>query len=221
MSYIITHYVIFYVFYTIGITAESMTGAISAGRRQMDLFGIITIATITALGGGTVRDVLLGHYPLIWVAHPEYLFICIFAAFLAIYINRYITRLHKFFLVLDALGLVTFAYLGSNVGYFIATQVVHTPYFTEVGVMIIAVVMAIVTGVSGGVLRDILCNDIPLVFTAELYAVVAGLVGFLHWITLTLDIDNAFTAMIIIALGFGIRLLAIYRKWQLPKMKIN
>ncbi|MFX6641273.1 TRIC cation channel family protein, partial [Acinetobacter baumannii] len=72
------------VIYLIAITAEAMTGALAAGRRQMDLFGVIIIACVTALGGGTLRDVVLDHYPLGWVAHPEYLLLTIGAALLTI-----------------------------------------------------------------------------------------------------------------------------------------
>ena len=64
-----------FVLYIIGITAEAITGALAAGREKMDMFGVIIIASVTAIGGGSVRDVLLGHYPLGWVAHPEYLMI--------------------------------------------------------------------------------------------------------------------------------------------------
>ena len=69
-----------HVLYLIGITAEAMTGALAAGRRRMDTFGVIIIATATALGGGSVRDILLGHYPLGWVKHPEYVIIVAVAA---------------------------------------------------------------------------------------------------------------------------------------------
>ena len=71
-----------HVLYLIGITAEAMTGALAAGRRRMDTFGVIIIATATALGGGSVRDILLGHYPLGWVKHPEYVIIVAIAAVL-------------------------------------------------------------------------------------------------------------------------------------------
>lgn len=68
------------ILYIIGITAEAMTGALAAGRRQMDMFGVIIIASVTAIGGGSVRDMLLGHFPLGWVKHPEYIVIVAIAA---------------------------------------------------------------------------------------------------------------------------------------------
>lgn len=75
------------VLFIIGITSEGMTGALAAGRQRMDLFGVIMIAIITALGGGSVRDVLLGHYPLTWVRHPEYLLIVSAAAIITVSIS--------------------------------------------------------------------------------------------------------------------------------------
>lgn len=90
------------VIYIIAITAEAMTGALSAGRRSMDWFGVVLIACVTALGGGSVRDVLLGHYPLTWVKHPEYLVLTCCAAFVTIIIAKWMRHLHNIFLVLDA-----------------------------------------------------------------------------------------------------------------------
>ncbi|WP_440615277.1 trimeric intracellular cation channel family protein [Cysteiniphilum sp. 6C5] len=219
MYFLIDKAIVFQILYVIGITAESMSGTISAGRKNMDIFGIVTIATITALGGGTVRDVLLGYYPLTWVMYPEYILVTFIASILAIFIARHIVKRHKFFLLVDALGLVTFAYLGSDIGYSVAQHAVNNDHFMVYGSFIIAILMAIITGVSGGVLRDVLCNDVPLVFQAELYALVAALVGILHALTLYFKIDNLISALIIIAIGFTLRLCAIYKNWHLPKVK--
>ena len=90
------------IIYIIAITAEAMTGALSAGRRSMDWFGVVIIACVTALGGGSVRDVLLGHYPLTWVKHPEYLMLTCFAAFITILIAKWMRHLRNIFLVLDS-----------------------------------------------------------------------------------------------------------------------
>ena len=138
-----------------------MTGALAAGERRMDLIGVLVVATVTAFGGGATRDVLIGRYPLIWVDRPQLLLLTSIAALVMVVIARYASRLEKTFLALDALGLVTFTIVGAQR----AMDVGHG--------LAIASVMGVITGVFGGILRDLLCNRIPLAFQRELYATVS------------------------------------------------
>ena len=101
--------------YLVAITAEAMSGALAAGRRSMDIFGVAVVAFVTALGGGTVRDLILGHYPIGWTQHPPYIYLVIGAGLLTIVVAPYMHRLKRTFLVLDALGLVAFSLIGCDV----------------------------------------------------------------------------------------------------------
>ncbi|MCH4248413.1 trimeric intracellular cation channel family protein [Acinetobacter populi] len=194
------------IIYIIAITAEAMTGALSAGRRSMDWFGVILIASVTALGGGSVRDVLLGHYPLTWVKHPEYLVLTTFAALFTIIIAKWMKHLRNIFLLLDALGLIGFTIIGCQ----IAIQMGHG--------FVVAAVAGVLTGVSGGILRDILCNDVPLVFRRELYASISFAAVVFYWICfhyarLNLEATVIFTLIF----GFTLRVVAIYFGLEMPK----
>ena len=195
--------------YIIGITAEGMTGALAAGRHNMDWFGVIFIACVTAIGGGSIRDVLFGHYPLTWVKHPEYLLIVCTAALLTTKIPYLVERFEKAFLVLDALGLAVFSIIGARIG----MEFLGSPSMAVAG--------AVITGVFGGILRDIFCARIPLVFQKELYASIALIIGSLY-VVLEFISQNYFPLnedLIIIGsllVGFAIRMIAIRYHLGLP-----
>ena len=104
------------VIYLIAITAEAMSGALAAGRRNMDIFGVAVIAFVTALGGGTIRDMVLGHYPIGWTQHPEYVYLVIGAGLLTTVIARHMRHLKQVFLLLDAMGVIAFSLIRCSVG---------------------------------------------------------------------------------------------------------
>lgn len=193
------------IIYIIAITAEAMTGALSAGRRSMDWFGVVLIACVTALGGGSVRDVLLGHYPLGWVKHPEYLMITAGAALFTILVAKWMKHLRNLFLALDALGLIAFTLIGCQV----ALSMQHS--YT------IAAVCGVITGVFGGILRDTLCNDVPLVFRRELYASVSFVSAWCYILCLQSQVNADLSMLITLAFGFSFRMLAIKNHWEMPK----
>lgn len=191
--------------FILGICVEAITGAIAAGRKKMDFFGVMLIACITALGGGTVRDTLFNTHPLTWVAHPQYLLYTSACAFLTIFLASSLARIMKIFLILDALGLSTFVIIG--------TQKTLVNGFSPG----IAIISGMLTGICGGMLRDILCNDIPLVLRKELYAVIA-LGGALLYIALdNYQISNHLNIVITFIAIFVSRLLAIFFHIEMPK----
>lgn len=193
------------VIFVIAVAAEAMSAALAAGRRRMDWFGVCVLAGVTALGGGTIRDTLLGHYPLSWVANPLLLLDASAAALFTIAIARFMDRLRWPFLVLDALGLVVFTVIGCDV----AIEMGLSPA--------IVIVAGMVTGIAGGILRDVLCNDVPLVFSSELYATVSILTGALYFWGLQLGLPHALVTVGAIVVGFGFRILAIMFNWSMPK----
>lgn len=190
--------------YVVAITAEAMTAALVAGRRGMDWVGVCVIACVTALGGGSMRDVLLGHYPLTWVAHPEYLWITAVAALITALTASIMRHFRTAFLVLDAVGLVVFTVIGCQVALGMDLP------------MTIVLVSGMITGCAGGVLRDVLCNRVPLIFRKELYASVSAVTGAIFTGLLALSVDVHLAVLIALGGGFVLRMVALRLNWNMP-----
>jgi uncharacterized membrane protein YeiH len=193
----------------VALAAQAMTAALAAGRRNMDWAGVCMLGCITALGGGTIRDVVLGHYPLAWVQNPWLLGITAIAAFVTILFARAVHRLNTAFLVLDAIGLVVFTMIGCDVAWQMNAS------------LPIVIVAGMITGCAGGVLRDILCNDVPLLFRAELYASVSIVTGLFYSTAFGLNLNAELWTALTFVLGLSLRLLAIRYKWEMPKFVFN
>lgn len=200
MSVLILH-----ILYLVAITAEAMTAALAAGRRSMDWVGVCLLGAVTALGGGSVRDVLLGNHPLVWVTHPSYLLVTAAAALATIALARFMAHLRRLFLFLDAVGLVVFTIIGCN-----AAMRLDQP-------VIVVIVAGMITGCVGGVLRDVLCNEVPLLFRSELYASVSILAGGLYVASLHLGLPADPATFVALAFGLTLRLLALRFNWNMPK----
>jgi uncharacterized membrane protein YeiH len=151
--------------YGLGIAASVVcgaTGVLEAARKHIDLFGAITAGIAASLGGGTIRDLLLDR-PVFWIADDTYLIATIVAAVITFFAARRCALPARFFLLPDAMGLALFTVVGTQIG-----LQYQTPW-------LVASLMGVVTGVFGGLLRDVLSNEVPLVFTSELYATAAWL----------------------------------------------
>ncbi len=193
------------IIFFVALAADAMTAALAAGRRKMDWLGVCLLACITALGGGTLRDTFLGHYPLSWVANPWLLALCCGAALATIAFARFVEYLRWPFLLLDGLGLVAFTIIGCNV----AIEMGQSPA--------IVIVAGMVTGCAGGVLRDVLCNDVPLLFSGELYATVSIVTGAIYWTGLHFGLPVDLVIVGAFLVGFPLRVAAILFKITMPK----
>lgn len=196
--------------YWVGLAAvavNALTGALDAGRKQMDLVGALLVGVATALGGGTIRDLLLDRN-VFWVADQTYLIAALGTGFATFFLARRLPLHPRFFLIPDAIGLALFTVVGTQV----ALQW-HTPW-------LVASLMGVTTGVVGGVVRDILCNDVPLVFLkGELYASAAW-IGALTLIGLqALDTHAVNASWIAMAVVLALRLAAMRYHLTLPAFR--
>jgi uncharacterized membrane protein YeiH len=188
----------------IAVTASAVSGALEARKHEMDIVGAMTIAFVTAFGGGTMRDLLLGRTPIFWVVDPFLSVITFFAAIVSFY---WIDRIPKTMInVPDAIGLGIFSILGAT-------------YAMQIHVSaIVIVLMGVVTGVFGGVLRDMMCNRIPQVFrqSTELYATCSFIGTWVFVICTWLNINSLLASILGAATVFFLRLIAIRFKVTLP-----
>lgn len=198
------HVFLLTVLFITGLVVEAMTGAITAGEKRMDLFGVLVIASVTAFGGGVIRDLLLGRSPMLIISQPELLVLTSIAALIMVMIARYFKKLHWLFLSLDALGMITFTIVG-------AMRAMEMGYG-----MGVASLAGITTGVFGGILRDVLCNRIPLAFQKELYASVSISSIWLYLILHHFGIPDSVSVPTTLTLGFCLRMMALRYDWNIP-----
>lgn len=196
-----------------GTTAFAMSGAFKAIRHRLDLLGVLVLGYATALGGGLVRDALLQRIPAAFVAPGPALYAllgCVLAALwdLAAPPHRSPTSLAegKVFLVFDAVGLAVFAVTGARLG--------ADAGLNAFGVLLLAAL----TGAGGGVLRDLLVREVPLVLRADFYATAALLGGMAYAVLDALSVDPPWRAVAAFGLTFCLRLMAIWKGWHLPRL---
>jgi uncharacterized membrane protein YeiH len=184
----------------------AITGALEAGRRKMDLFGASVIAFAAALGGGTLRDILLGRLPVFWVLEPVYLYVAALTVIGTHLVTRRVQISTRAFLLPDALGLALFTVIGTQMSLEFRPSVP------------IAIVMGVVTGVFGGIVRDVLCNEVPVVFRGELYATAALSGAVLFALLGKAGVPTPYLLPLAAAATFGIRAAALRWKIGLPKI---
>jgi len=195
---------IFYTLDLLGTAAFAISGALFAMDKRMDPFGVFIIAFVTAVGGGTLRDVLIGRNPVTWMLDLNYIYIIFLSVIVSIILRKKIAYLSKSLFLFDTIGLGIFTIIGTEIG---IQNDLHP---------IISISLGLLTATFGGVIRDTLSNEIPLIFHKEIYAIacIIGSVSYLILNELSIDsnINYVITTLIIIA----IRLIAVKFKLQLP-----
>ena len=192
-----------------GVAVFAISGVLAAGRKGLDLLGVAVIAVVTAIGGGTLRDVLLDRHPIFWIAAPAYLWVILAATVATLGYVRFWIASRRALLIADALGLALFTIGGVE----IAQQAGHPD--------VIAVLMGTITGVAGGVVRDVLLGEIPLIFRpGRLYATAAIVGAALYVLLRGRGVSQEVAAAAGMGLITALRLGAIFWKVELPVVRL-
>ena len=190
-----------------GVVVFAVSGALVASRKQMDIVGFAVLGTVTGIGGGTLRDVLLGDLPVFWVREPAYLVTCLLASG-AVFFTAHVPRSrYRLLLWSDALGLALFAVTGAERAFVAGSGPV------------VAVTMGVITGTFGGIIRDVLGGESPVVLRREVY-MTAALVGAALFATLyAMGAPREIAIGSGVVAGFAVRGAALHWGWSLPSYK--
>ncbi|WP_420572660.1 trimeric intracellular cation channel family protein [Kordia sp.] len=195
---------LFYTLDIIGTFAFAISGVLVAMQKRMDPFGIFIIAFVTAVGGGTLRDVLIGKTPVGWMNDLNYVYTIAAAVFISIVFRKKLNRLRTSLFLFDTIGLGVFTIIGVEIG---ISKELHP---------LICIALGTMSASFGGVIRDILCNEIPVIFRKEIYAtacILGGITFFvLQYLNLEVNLIYIFTAAMVIS----IRLIVVKFRLQLP-----
>jgi len=190
-----------------GIALFAATGALAASRKELDLVGFLFFAAVTGLGGGTLRDIILGRTPVFWVLEPNYILICIAAGAFVFFTADRVEWRYRLLIWLDAVGLAAYSVLGAAKG------------LAATGSPTIAIVTGALTAAFGGILRDLLANEPSVLLRPEIYitAALAGAAGFTtaHMLGLPIVVSSGLGVTIAFALRGG----AIHYGWTLPRYR--
>ncbi|TNF75176.1 MAG: trimeric intracellular cation channel family protein [Bacteroidetes bacterium] len=188
----------------LGTVAFAISGVLVAMEKRLDLFGVGIIALVTAIGGGTLRDMLTGSTPVTWTTTPIYMYVILGAVLFAILFQSRLRFLRTSLFLFDTIGIGLYTMVGIEKG-------------VEAGLEpLICITLGTITASFGGVLRDILCNEIPVIFRKEIYATACILGGLGYFLLLKTPIPQAYAYLSGVALVIGIRLLAVRYGIALP-----
>jgi len=193
----------------LGTIAFAVSGAFSAMERKLDPFGVVILAFVTAIGGGTLRDVLIGNTPVAWLRNEVTATVILAAAFITLFFGRYVKQFQKTLFLFDALGLGVFTLIGMEKG----LRMQLSPG--------ICIALGTITACFGGVIRDVLLNNVPLIFQREIYASACILGGSLYLLLQKTGIPNDWNTIIAIVTIVLIRIIAMRYKLMLPRVYEN
>ena len=193
----------------LGTAAFAASGALAGVQRRMDLLGVVVLGLVTAVGGGTVRDLPLGSTPPFCFKDENYLYLSIIIAILVFYYHHSLDFLQRPLLYFDALGLGTFLVIGTG------KALAYDAGF------LVAVMMGVTTATAGGVIRDVLSDQVPFILQKEIYATACIFGGILYYLLYRAGVNESLTAVIAALVVVAIRVIAIHRHWSLPVAKID
>lgn len=188
----------------IGTMVFAISGAITAFEKKLDIFGVSAVAFITAVGGGTLRDLLIGSTPVAWMNNLAYLGVIALGITLAVLFRSRFRKLRRTFFLFDTIGIAVFTILGLQK----ALNIGISP--------VICIMMGMVSAVFGGVIRDVVCNEIPIIFRKEIYALTCIAGGTIYVALLFAEVDNLLNVIITASFIITFRVLAVVFKWSLP-----
>jgi len=188
----------------LGTGAFAVSGALKGVRKEMDLFGVAVLAMVTAIGGGTLRDGLL-KAPLFWLEDPTYVPLAVAAGVVVFVLYQWVQRTHRALLVFDAIGLGVFTAIGAMKAWAAGTGLVGV------------VTMACLTGVGGGMVRDVLAGDVPAVLREEVYASATLAGALLFWVVMRAGGGQEAAVWLATALTIALRLASMALRWRLPR----
>ena len=196
----------FYIIDILGTIAFAISGVLVALNKRMDAFGILIIAFVTAVGGGTLRDILIGETPVSWMKDMTFIYVVILSTIFAVAFRSKIDYLRKSLLLFDTIGIGLYKVVGIEKG---ISAGLHP---------IICVFLGTMSACFGGVIRDILCNEIPVIFRKEVYATACILGGATYFLVIKLPIASDFVFVIAGVVVIVIRLIAVKFKVSLPNL---
>ncbi|MCX3266180.1 trimeric intracellular cation channel family protein [Pedobacter agri] len=189
----------------LGTIAFAISGTFNAMQRKLDPFGVLIIAFVTAIGGGTVRDLLIGDTPVAWMRDMQTCLIVLFTALGTMFFKTHVQKLKITLFLFDSLGLGLFTMVGILKG---------MAFGLNPG---ICIALGTITGCFGGIIRDTLLNTIPLVFRREIYATACILGGLLYYLLIEINVESVVAKLAVVAFIFVLRIVAVKFKLSLPK----